>query len=61
MSSSEFSLAINPDDTDAILNKSNGLFGLANFEESLKYSKRYTEICPDEYSGNMLQGMALII
>ena len=59
VSSSEFSLAINPDDTDAILNKSNGLFGLANFEESLKYSKRYTEICPDEYSGNMLQGMAL--
>ena len=59
VSSSEFSIAINPNDPDAILNKSNGLFGLENFEESLKYSKRYTELCPNEYSGNMLQGMAL--
>jgi tetratricopeptide (TPR) repeat protein len=59
VASSEFSLAINPDDTDAILNKSNGLFGLSNFEESLKYSTKYTELCPDEYSGYLLQGMAL--
>ncbi|MDN5553492.1 tetratricopeptide repeat protein [Prevotella sp.] len=59
ISSSEFSIAINPNDADAILNKSNGLFGLENFEESLKYSKRYIELCPDEYSGYILQGMAL--
>ncbi|WP_018463894.1 tetratricopeptide repeat protein [Segatella paludivivens] len=59
ISSSEFSIAINPNDPDAILNKSNGLFGLENFEESLKYLKRYTELCPEEYSAYILQGMAL--
>lgn len=59
ISSSEFSIAINPNDTDAILNKINGLFGLSNFEESLKLSKKFTELCPEDYSGYILQGMAL--
>lgn len=59
IASSEFSIAINPDDTDAILNKINGLFGLSNYEESLKQSKRYIELCPEDYSGYLLQGMAL--
>ncbi len=43
--SSEYSIAINPDDEEAILNKANGLFTLGNYDESLKYYERYKKLC----------------
>ena len=45
ITSSEYSIAINPDDEEAILNKANGLFTLGNYEESLKYYERYKRLC----------------
>lgn len=45
IASSEYSIAINPDDDEAILNKANGLFALGNYEESLKYYQRYKQAC----------------
>lgn len=60
ITSSEFSIAINPKDDEAILNKANGLFSLGNYEEALKYYKRFTELCPDEESGYMYQGNTLL-
>ena len=45
ITSSEFCIAINPDDEEAILNKANGLFTLGNYEESLKYYERYKCLC----------------
>lgn len=60
ITSSEFSIAINPNDEEAILNKANGLFSLGNYEEALEYYKRFTEICPDEETGYMFQGNALL-
>lgn len=58
--SSEFALAINPDDEDATLNKANGLFSLGNFEEACKYYERYSKICPNSEVGEMFQGISLI-
>ena len=55
--SSEFSIAINPDNCDAILNKANGLFSLGNFTEARKFYKRYAELCPNEETGELFQGI----
>ena len=44
ITSSEYALAINPNDEEALLNKANGLFSLDNFVESLKYYQRYFEL-----------------
>ena len=45
ITSSEYSIAINPDDEEAILNKANGLFTLGNYDEALKYYERYKKLC----------------
>jgi len=55
--SSEFSIAINPDDQEAILNKANGLFSLGNFTEAKKFYERYAQLCPDEETGELFQGI----
>lgn len=60
ITSSEFSIAINPNDDEAILNKANGLFSLGNYEEALKYYKRFTELCPEEEAGYIYQGNTLV-
>lgn len=43
ITSSEYSIAINPEDEEALLNKANGLFSLGNYKEALKYYLRYKE------------------
>ncbi|MBW4897507.1 tetratricopeptide repeat protein [Prevotella denticola] len=48
ITSSEYSIAINPDDEEAVLNKANGLFTLGNYEESLKFYERYKQLCPHQ-------------
>ena len=58
--SSEFALAINPNDEEATLNKANGLFSLGNFEEASKYYERFTKISPNSEIGEMFQGISLI-
>lgn len=60
ITSSEFSIAINPNDDEAILNKANGLYSLGNFEEALTYYKRFINICPDEGTGYMFMGNTLL-
>jgi len=60
IASSEYSIAINPNDDEAIINKANGLFNLAQFEEALKYYKRYTKLRPNDYYGYMYQGNTLL-
>jgi len=49
VSSSEYSLAINPKDTEALALKASGLTQLGNTEEAVKYCRRYAEIIPDDY------------
>ena len=60
ITSSEYSIAINPNDAEAILNKANGLYALTNFDEALHYYKRFTQLCPDEHTGYLLQGITLL-
>lgn len=49
ITSSEYALAINPNDTDALAVKASGLVQLGNTEEAIKYCRRYVEIIPDDY------------
>ena len=58
--SSEFSIAINPDDTEAILNKANGLFCLSNYEEAGQFYQRYADLCPDDEVGELFHGICCL-
>ena len=51
--SSDFSLAIDPDDFDAVLNKANGLVQLGNYDEALKYYQRFKKLQPLNEAGDM--------
>ncbi len=59
ISSSEYSIAINPNDEEAILNKANSLFSIGNYQEALIYYKKFTELQPDNEVGEMFQGITL--
>ncbi len=56
ITSSEYSIAINPNDEEALLNKANGLFSLGNFADAMKYYERFHRLCPDEGAGTMFMG-----
>lgn len=60
ITSSEYSIAINPKDDEALMNKANGLYNLALFEEALEYYERYSAIRPKDYLGYMCQGNMLL-
>lgn len=60
ITSSEYSIAINPNDEEAILNKANGLFSLGNFSEALKYYERFHRLCPDEGAAELFMGNCLL-
>lgn len=59
LESSNFTLAINPDDNQAVLNKAKGLLSLSNYEEALKYFRRYARLCPDFEDGEMFSALCL--
>lgn len=58
--SSEYAIAIDPNDPESLLAKANGLYRLNNYEEALKYYERYSEHEPDDEFGLMHQGTCLI-
>lgn len=58
--SSEYAIAIDPDDPEGLLSKANGLYRLMNYEEALEYYRRYSERIPDDEFGLMHQGTCLI-
>ena len=60
ITSSEFAIAINPEDDEALLNKANGLFRLGRYEDALEYYRRFTKLCPEDQSGYVFQGNTLI-
>ncbi len=60
ITSSEYSIAINPKDEDALLNKANGLLNLENYEEALTYYRRYTECSQSKDIGELYQGVSLL-
>lgn len=58
--SSEYSIAINPNDDKALLNKGHGLQQLGKHEDALDFYKRFTALYPNDETGYMLQGNALM-
>ena len=57
--SCEYSLAIEPDNSDALLLKANCLCALTNFEEAAHYYERYAEQNPDSEIGELFFGICL--
>ena len=60
MTSSEYAIAINPADDEALFNKANVLMRLSNFEEAQHYFERYSEVCPRKEAGELYQGECLL-
>jgi tetratricopeptide (TPR) repeat protein len=60
ITSSEYAIAIDPNDPDAVNSKASGLFRLGNYEEAMKYYKRYSELTPDDEYGLLHQGICLV-
>lgn len=58
--SSEFAIAIDPEDPEGIVAKANGLFRLNNYEEALSYYQRYSEMEPDDELALLNAGSCLI-
>ena len=60
ITSSEYSIAINPNDTEATLNKANGLYCLGNYEEAQKYYQRYGEMDTTSETAELFQALCLL-
>ena len=60
ITSSEYSIAIDPEDEEALLNKANGLFSLGNFTEAMDYYQRFLKLCPEEGAAYMFVGNCLL-
>ena len=60
VTSSEYAIAIDPDDPESILAKANGLYSLENYEEALTYFERYTDKVDFDEFGYLHQGTCLI-
>ena len=60
VTSSEYAIAIDPDDPEGLLSKANGLLRLGNFEEALEYYRRYSRQVPDDEFGLLQQGVCLV-
>lgn len=60
ITSSEYALAIDPDDAESLLSKANGLYRLENFEAALSYFEKYTEKVDFDEFGYLHQGTCLI-
>lgn len=58
--SSEYAVAINPNDDEATLNKANGLYALNNYEGALEWYRRYAKLCPDEPTAEAFIGTTLV-
>ena len=60
VTSSEYAIAIDPQDPEGILSKAHGLFRLGNYEEACKYFERFDQLAgPDAWS-LLHQGACLI-
>ena len=60
IASSEYAIAIDPNDAESILTKANGLYHLENFEEALSYFEKYSEKNSTDEFGYLHQGTCLI-
>lgn len=59
ITSSEYSLAINPEDPEGLYYKASALYALDNVEEAVQYFERYSRLCPQDPNGEFFQGTCL--
>lgn len=60
VASSDYALAIDPDDRDALLNKGNGMLELENYKEAEKLFRRYSRLEPGKDTGYIMTAIALM-
>ena len=60
ITSSEYAIAIDPNDAESLLSKANSLYSLGNYEEALDYFRKYSEIMDEDEFGFLHQGTCLI-
>jgi tetratricopeptide (TPR) repeat protein len=60
ITSSEYAIAIDPNDADGLLSKANSLFNLDNYEAALACFEKYSEKMPDDEFGHLHQGTCLL-
>jgi len=60
VTSSEYAIAIDPNDPESVISKAHGLFRLENYEEAEKYFARYNELVPDDCEGLTQQAICLM-
>lgn len=58
--SSEYAIAIDPEDPEGLVAKANSLYRLGNYEGALDYYERYAKLEPDDEFGWLHQGTCLI-
>lgn len=60
ITSSEYAIAIDPNDPDGLASKANGLFRLGNYEDALEYFRRLEKIMPDDDLVLLNEGVCLV-
>lgn len=60
ISSSEYAIAIDPNDPDGLMTKANGLVKLGNYEQAAEYFKRFSQSCPEEPIGPLRQAACYV-
>ena len=60
ITSSEYAIAINPDDPDGLASKANGLFRLGNYEGAFEYFSRLEKLMPDDDLILLNEGVCLV-
>ena len=60
ITSSEYAIAIDPNDAESLLSKANSLYSLGNYESALEYFRKYSVIMDEDEFGYLHQGTCLI-
>ena len=60
LTSSEYAIAIDPNDADGLMSKANTLYTMGNYDEALVFFKKYSEKVPDDEFGYLHQALCLI-
>ena len=55
LTSSEYAIAIAPNDSEGLMSKANALYGMGNYDEALKYFQKYSEKVPDDEFSHLHQ------
>ena len=60
LTSSEYAIAIDPNNSDGLMSKANNLYTMGNYDEALVYFQKYSEKVPDDEFGYLHQALCYI-